>query len=213
LPDSDSDGTCDAQDGCPNDSNKTSPGDCGCGNPEPGTSCDDGNICTINDVIDSNCNCIGEFQDSDSDGTCDAQDGCPNDSNKTSPGNCGCGNPEPGTSCDDDNVCTINDVIDSNCNCIGEFEDSDSDGTCDAQDGCPNDSNKTSPGTCGCGNPEPGTSCDDENVCTINDVIDSNCNCVGEFQDSDSDGTCDAQDGCPNDSNKTSPGDCGCGNP
>ncbi|MBK8499203.1 MAG: hypothetical protein IPL52_10370 [Flavobacteriales bacterium] len=29
------------------------------------------------------------------DGTCDAQDGCPNDPDKTAPGNCGCGNPNP----------------------------------------------------------------------------------------------------------------------
>lgn len=32
--------------------------------------------------------------DSDGDGVPDEQDGCPNDPDKTSPGNCGCGNPE-----------------------------------------------------------------------------------------------------------------------
>ena len=39
-----------------------------------------------------------------------------------------------------------------------------------------------------------GQTCDDADVCTINDVYDSNCNCVGTFQDSDGDGICDAND-------------------
>jgi len=56
-----------------------------------GASCDDGDICTTNDVYDANCDCAGTFQDSDNDGTCNANDSCPNDSNKTSPGLCGCG--------------------------------------------------------------------------------------------------------------------------
>jgi len=43
----------------------------------------------------------------------------------------------------------------------------------------------------------PGTSCNDNNVCTINDTWDANCNCAGTFQDTDSDGVCDANDNCP----------------
>ena len=62
--------------------------------------------------------------DSDNDGTLDCKDGCPNDSNKTDPGQCGCG------------------VADT---------DTDGDATADCHDGCPTDPNKTSPGTCGCG--------------------------------------------------------------
>jgi predicted outer membrane repeat protein len=62
--------------------------------------------------------------------------------------------------------------------------DSDGDGTLDCNDGCPDDPNKTDPGTCGCG------------------VADT---------DSDGDGTLDCNDGCPNDPNKTDPGVCGCG--
>ncbi|MFZ9914865.1 MAG: proprotein convertase P-domain-containing protein, partial [Phycisphaerales bacterium] len=64
------------------------------------------------------------------------------------------------------------------------FVDSDGDGTADGVDGCPNDGNKTSPGTCGCG------------------VADT---------DSDGDGTPDCNDGCPNDPAKTASGQCGCG--
>ncbi len=39
-----------------------------------------------------------------------------------------------------------------------------------------------------------GNACNDGDVCTINDTYDSNCNCVGTFQDSDGDGICDAND-------------------
>jgi len=69
CPDADNDGTCDADDGCPNDPNKTTPGICGCGTADT---------------------------DTDNDGTADCNDGCPNDPNKTDPGNCGCGNSDTG---------------------------------------------------------------------------------------------------------------------
>ena len=172
LPDTDNDGTCDAQDGCPNDPNKTSPGTCGCG------------------VADT---------DTDGDGTPNCNDGCPTDPNKVSPGTCGCGSPEPGASCNDGNVQTINDVIQANCTCAGSLvdcndnnpctadsyngtqcvhtplTDTDGDGTCDLTDGCPNDPNKIAPGQCGCG------------------VADT---------DFDNDGTADCNDGCPDDPDK-----------
>ena len=68
----------------------------------------------------------------------------------------------------------------------GICPDTDGDGVSDCNDGCPNDINKTSPGTCGCG------------------VADT---------DSDGDGTKNCVDGCPNDANKIAPGQCGCGTP
>ncbi len=46
-----------------------------------GTSCNDGNDCTINDVYDVNCNCEGELQDADGDNVCDTEDNCPDISN------------------------------------------------------------------------------------------------------------------------------------
>ena len=186
--DDDGDGTCNPLDLCP-------------GGPEPGTACDDADPCTIGDAIQADCDCSGTFQDSDADGTCDFEDVCP-------------GNPEPGTPCDDLNALTINDVITTDCVCLGtvvncsgngdcndndlctsdacvDFEcvytpepDSDGDGVCDAIDQCP-------------GGPEPGTACNDNNACTINDVIQSDCGCLGTFQDTDGDGTCDADDLCP----------------
>ncbi|MBK8948575.1 MAG: T9SS type A sorting domain-containing protein [Flavobacteriales bacterium] len=119
----------------------------------PGTACNDGDACTTGDVYDANCNCAGLFADADNDGTCDANDVCPN-------------SPEPGQSCDDGDACTINDVVGANCNCAGTFADDDNDGTCDADDLCP-------------GSPEPGQACNDGNPLTINDVVDANCTCAG----------------------------------
>ncbi|MBK8228950.1 MAG: hypothetical protein IPK70_17485 [Flavobacteriales bacterium] len=74
---------------------------------------------------------------------------------------------QPGTACNDNNDCTINDVYDANCNCAGTFQDSDADGVCDANDTCP-----TVPG-------QIGSACDDGNANTINDQLNANCVCVG----------------------------------
>jgi uncharacterized protein (DUF2141 family) len=231
--DADGDGTCDANDLCP-------------GGPEPGTACDDLNACTTDEQIQSDCTCGGGvpidpndgdpctldtcdpitgvsnvFQDTDGDGTCDANDLCP-------------GGPEPGTACDDLNACTTGEQIQSDCTCGGGvpvdpndgdpctldtcdpitgvsnvLQDADGDGTCDANDLCP-------------GGPEPGTACDDQNACTTGEQIQSDCTCGGgvpvdpndgdpctldtcdpitgvsnAFQDTDGDGTCDANDLCP----------------
>jgi hypothetical protein len=73
------------------------------------------------------------------------------------------------------------DGIDNNCfDGIDEGLDTDGDGTADCFDECPSDPAKVVSGTCGCGNPEPGSSCDDGDANTINDVITSECACVGE---------------------------------
>ncbi len=102
--------------------------------------------------------------------------------------------------CTDDTACNFDpNATDDNGSCIVptpdcevcndtndglDLVDSDSDGTCDAEDGCPDDADKVDPGVCGCG------------------VADA---------DSDSDGTLDCNDGCPDDANKIDPGVCGCG--
>ena len=46
-------------------------------------------------------------------------DGCPNDGSKAAPGNCGCGNPEPGAACNDFDPATENDVVNASCVCAG----------------------------------------------------------------------------------------------
>ena len=128
--DGDGDGAPNCQDGCPADSAKTEPGQCGCG------------------VVDV---------DGDGDGVADCSDGCPSDAGKTQPGECGCGTADT---------------------------DTDGDGTPDCIDACPSDAGKTSAGECGCG------------------VADT---------DGDGDGTPDCNDACPSDAAKTEPGECGCG--
>ena len=87
-----------------------------------------------------------------------------------------------GAVCSDNDACTTNDIIQSDCTCAGTFADADNDGTCDANDLC--------------AGPEAGTACDDADACTINDLIQSDCTCAGTFADSDNDGTCDANDFC-----------------
>jgi len=75
--------------------------------------------------------------------------------------------------------------------------DSDGDGTPDAQDGCPNDANKTAPGMCGCGVVD--ADADGDGVC---DNVDNCPNVANPDQaDSDADGICDAADNCPNTAN------------
>ena len=134
--DSDGDGTTDCLDQCPDDPEKTTPGQCGCGNPET---------------------------DTDEDGTADCNDACPDDPLKTQPGICGCG--------------------------IADL-DTDEDGTLDCNDECPDDPLKTTPGVCGCG------------------YVDV----AGDTEtDSDLDGTPDCVDLCPQDPAKVDPGSCGCG--
>lgn len=87
----------------------------------------------------------------------------------------------------------------------------------DCFDLCPNDPNKTDPGTCGCGIPDTDSDSDGTPDCIDNCPTDPNktqagiCGCGITDIDSDSDGTPNCNDGCPSDSNKIQPGICGCG--
>jgi hypothetical protein len=110
-----------------------------------GSPCNDGSACTTGDVYNQSCTCVGVFQDSDNDGTCDANDLCP-------------GNPEPGQPCDDGDDNTGDDVVKSDCSCVGQPLD------------CL--------GVIG-GGALPGTLCDDGNPNTQNDAWTAACNCVG----------------------------------
>lgn len=59
----------------------------------PSFPCDDGNACTYNDTLTPTCACEGTVQDADNDGTCDAEDGCPDNPDLTEEGVCGCSTP------------------------------------------------------------------------------------------------------------------------
>ena len=93
-----------------------------------------------------------------------------------------CNGVDIGTSCDDNNSCTINDVIGADCTCAGTFADSDQDGVCNADDLC--------------FGPEPGSGCNDNNPCTVNDIVGVDCVCAGTSADDDHDNICNALDPC-----------------
>ncbi len=186
--------------------------------PTVGEACDDNDDCTINDIYDEDCNCIGTFQDSDNDGVCDADDICAGGDDNVDIDNDGI--PDAcddcttvGQACNDNDPCTVNDVYDADCNCAGIIQDSDNDGVCDAEDICAGGDDNVDvdndgiPDACDdC--TTVGQGCDDNDSCTINDIYDENCNCVGTVQDSDNDGVCDAEDICAGgDDNIDSDGD------
>ena len=225
-------------DGVPNDV------DCAPADPSittsPGQACDDGNGDTFNDVLDANCNCVGEAAlDFDSDGIPDFRDNCPITANPDQADSDGDGLGDAcdsmtdtdgdgiedsvdcapsdasiavviGQACDDGNPDTFSEVIDANCNCVGETPlDFDSDGIPDFRDNCPITANPDQADGDGDGlgdvcdditdsdgdgvandvdcdpadpsvTSSPGQACDDGNGDTFNDALDANCNCVGE---------------------------------
>ena len=219
LVDDDNDGVCNLNDICPggNDNfdmdNDGIPNDCDeCDNSLIGSGCNDNDACTVGDVFDANCNCIGTLADADNDGVCDMDDICPNGDDNAdidgdgTPNACdACNDNLVGMSCDDGDACTTGDVYDANCNCAGTIADADNDGVCDADDICANgddaldsDSDGTPDACDNCDNNMIGTSCDDGDACTTGDAYDANCNCIGTLVDADNDGVCDADDICPN---------------
>ncbi len=80
-----------------------------------GGACNDGDDCTTNDVFDTNCNCIGTFQDTDNDGICNANDQCPNDPSNT------CNEPEPVDNEPTNNEPTNNEPVNNDGSCTVTF--------------------------------------------------------------------------------------------
>ncbi|MEO8066391.1 MAG: T9SS type A sorting domain-containing protein [Flavobacteriales bacterium] len=174
--DTDEDGTPDYCDGCPLDDNKTAPGNCGCGNPDPGSACDDGLSTTGEDTVQPDCSCLGVPVDcnyvvngTDLPGTpCD--DGNPDTQFDTWSADCLCegqlgdclgvagGTALPGSSCDDGEATTGNDVYLTDCTCEGQFID------CEGTPG---------------GTALVATPCDDGLANTADDMWDATCTCVG----------------------------------
>lgn len=144
-PDWDLDGVLNGVDVCPWDPNRqTDAGQCGCGGAWSGN--------PQNDSVP------GAETDTDSDGTPDCVDDCPDNSTKIEEGDCGCSVDSPEI-------------------------DTDSDGTPDCNDLCPDDPQKLAPGDCGCG------------------IVDYDIDGDGEV----------CNDLCPYDPDKTDPLACGCG--
>ena len=179
---------------------------------ETGQPCDDGNPCTAEDAIGLDCNCGGKYEDTDFDGICNVNDECEgfDDTKDTDgdglPDGCdNCDNALIGTPCDDLDPCTINDKYISGCECLGTFDgaDTDNDGVCDAYDICPNGNDAIDsdgdgiPDACdACDERTIGSPCDDNDPCTLLDVVTPNCGCSGFYYDSDGDGVCTTLDLC-----------------
>jgi hypothetical protein len=215
-----------ADDLCPDDPQKTAPGDCGCGVADTDTDgdgtpdCSDG--CPENpEMIKAGENgCKAVEEDSDNDGIPDSQDKCPDDPEKIKPGECGCGISDTDTDsdgvpdCNDECPMSFSDPIGDPCD-----HDEDDDGEHDFADGCPLDPDKTDPGYCGCdyletdrdgdGTPDCVDKCPDD----PKKIKPGQCGCGEKDKDSDGDGVKDCKDDCPSDPDKIDPGVCGCGDP
>ena len=204
----------------------------------------------MNDVINTGCMCIGAEGDMDGDSIPDTADNCPATPNPDQEDQDGDGmgdacdddddddgvlddvdcdpldatiNFAPGDACDDGDVTTDNDIINTSCMCVGAGQDLDGDGVLDVDDNCvenPNpgqedfdndasgdacdqdDDDDGVPDEVDCDPLDPainqaiGDTCDDGDPCTENDTIDMDCNCLGTFSDTDGDGVCDGEDQC-----------------
>jgi len=138
-----------------------------------GATCDDGDACTDGDVFDADCNCSGTpVADNDGDGFCAVEDCDDYDASVPT---------TPGTTCNDGNPDTENDVIGADgCSCAGtpivvgcaaNGGDTDGDGICADVDCDDNDASLPA---------APGTACDDGDSGTENDVIGADgCSCAG----------------------------------
>lgn len=194
--DSDDDGEPDCSDDCPD-----LPG-------QIGDACDDGSALTVEDAINGSCVCIGIPVSCSVNGDCDDQDACTTDicDNNTcvytqlttdddGDGVPNCADPcpdavgVPGNTCDDNNPCTIGDILNPACQCAGSPDNTDTDG-----DGIPN-CDDSCPTTAG----QVGSPCDDNDPLTINDELDGSCVCIGIPVSCAVDGDCDDNDDCTSD--------------
>ncbi len=151
CPDEDEDGLCASED-C-DDNNTNLPADVG-------SPCDDNDTNTFNDVIQADgCSCMGLAL-------------CPNGDMPIA----------PGTICDDEDTNTENDIIqEDGCTCLGTIPctDIDGDGICVADDCDDTDASIPAP---------IGTTCDDGDALTENDVIQTDgCTCAGTIPSTDPD--------------------------
>ncbi len=260
--DVDSDGLCDSSDNCTNTSacNYDEAGNGAC--ILPATWYEDSDADGVGDANSTLSDCTAPAGYVAGPG-----DQCPNDSNKYLPGDCGCGTADVDAdsdgisdcndNCNDNTACNYNDAGNGACTYASTwYADTDSDGAGDpndfmsnctqpsgyvaaAGDLCPDDVNKTAPGTCGCGNAEidndadglcdASDNCTDNTACNYDDLGNAACTYTSTwYADTDSDGAGDpndfisnctqpsgyvaaAGDLCPDDVNKTAPGTCGCG--
>jgi hypothetical protein len=98
-----------------------------------------------------------------------------------------------------------------------DTSDPDLDGVPNCLDGCPEDSSKTEPGTCGCGVAESDgdgdetLDCEDDCPADPLKTAPGECGCgISDTANADSDAVVDCKDDCPRDATRTVAGACGC---
>lgn len=175
-----------------------------------GSSCDDGDFCTVDDRYDGDCRCQGDFEDSDGDGICNTFDKCPGYDDSLDFDNDGipngCDTDASCATCKPDDkgkvlLCRIPLLNPSNLmevygscseltayfNADGSFK--------NAKDHC---------GPCTCADSGSKDSdgdgvCDDKDQCPDNPNLSVKDDCGCEPNDRDEDGVCDALDQCEGD--------------
>jgi cysteine-rich repeat protein len=153
-----------------------------CGNHiiEPGEQCDDGNLVS-GDGCDANCH--GECVPAD----CSDGNACTDDSCSSVGGVFVClhtANASNGP-CNDSNLCTTGDQCDGQGHCLGQPVVCPPPGQCDTGEGfC-----EANTGECEYAPLPPGTLCNDNDPCTVDDVCD-NGNCSGQTRNCDDDDPC-----------------------
>ncbi|MBK6829976.1 MAG: hypothetical protein IPG92_04145 [Flavobacteriales bacterium] len=157
-----------------------------------GASCDDGLICTINDVYGANCTCAGTpLNDADGDGVCDENDLCTGTPTGELVNTDGCSCTQQ--TLDDGDPCTLDGCTDGIVSHTLLDGDADLDGVCDGADACANTPTGEAVNAFGCACSEQ--TVDDGIACTVDDCLNGVVTHI--LIDADADGVCDTDDACP----------------
>ena len=149
-----------------------------CTHPPQAGPCDDGVVCTVNDL------CVDGLCASGEPYPCDDDNSCTSGSCVVDHGDPLCVyEPIPGAdTCDDLDACTLGDHCDAG-DCVGDILD------CDDEDPCTDDSCDAETG---CGYAFNTAACDDDDPCTADDICDGLGGCAGTPKTTDT--TCDDVD-------------------
>lgn len=132
-------------------------GKCGGTRADVGTACNDGTACTEDDICNAAGACVGTAVDVNDDNPCTADSCNPTTGAVTNA-------PTPGAACDDGNACTTGSTCDADAECLGGTAIAivDDHNPC-TEDACDPDTGMTH-------TPLAGETCDDGNLCTLEDI-------------------------------------------
>lgn len=171
--------------------------------PNNGVPCNDGNVCTMNDVCQGG-NCTAGTPVAgccNIDDQCDDGSGCTADTCNTGSHTCQF-TPTPGTGCNDGSACTTGDVCNASGQCAGTPlpDCCKNDNDCNDGDPCTIDTCNVAESSCSHA-PASFVACNDGNMCTTGDICVSGV-CTGgppldcDDEDDCTTDACDPEDGC-----------------